>query len=399
MPLEFPCYRCGRSITLPDNLPEQMIPCPHCGALIAHGGTGSSGQARMEYTANTDQFWQVSPSEPKISAFTLSSVLEEAWNIGTKRWQPLLLLGVIVGGVTMIITSAITFFFMFLFYGGLIGLSIMNGEFSYDIHDIYRSTPYQVAQNAAEDTETDAPFPEHIAFPMDDVVFDGKPLRSPSVEALAVFGIGGIIVFTAAMLGSLVFCWIYAGEIMMVLAIARGEEAPVSLLFKGWKYFWRIVLVCANRTILLMIVWFIITLVTFFPVLYYVAALGPSGTPSTIGMIFVVLEVVLGFTLLTVCTLYISAVFMLSDFFVVDRNQGAIEAMRSSYIFVRPHFWKVLGTIFLLMAIGCVAGFIPVVGSFLLIPVSIMVWAVLYLKATGQKNCLTHETQTVLPSP
>ena len=272
---------------------------------------------------------RVEPSEPVPSPFLIGELIQDAWDIGVKCWQPFLIMGLIVGGFTFAMVM-----------GGYI-CSVASFLF--------------------------------IVIVAKDVNIIG------TIIALVV------IALLVLLVASLVLVWLYAGQIAYSLAIVRGEEPPVSVLFSGMKNFWNVLIAGANIVIVILCVDFVLFLVpVYLPILYLVV--NPDAAP--IVFILLVLSATFGTIATIIAVLFLTVMFSLTYFFVVDRQQGPIEAMKSSWRFVWAHFWKMLGSVFLIFVFMMVANMIPFVGFFLVAPVSLCLYTVLYLKITGQQHGL-----------
>jgi len=331
MSYEFFCCHCGQQISVVVDFPERTVQCPHCGAQIlvpTSNGCGSNYQWTPQPTMR-----RVEPSEPVPSAFAIGELLQDAWNIGTKCWQPFLIMGAIVGGLTFV-----------------------------TIVGIYISTFFSFILIAAT--------------------------SQPNVDISLGFIIALVGVALTVLLGiSLVFVWLYGGQVAYGLAIVRGEQPPVSVLFSGMKYFWNILIVGANITVILLCTYFVIFLLT--SILPFFCLVLLTGKPSPVAFVLWMLFSAFGSVAMGIVALFVGAIFCLSNYFVVDRLQGPIEAMKSSYRFVWAHFWKVFGSVLLIIVCMMAANMIPLVGVFLIVPVSHCLYTVLYLKVTGQQHGLS----------
>ena len=198
---------------------------------------------------------------------------------------------------------------------------------------------------------------------------------------IAVVGTG----LTYFLVVSLVMVWLYCGAYAYSLAAVRGEQPPVSMLFGGMKHFWGVLIAGANITVIMLCVVFVIFMITCVPPIFYFAS-GPEPSPV---MVLPILSITFGGMAMAVAFIVIATLFWLSYFFVVDRGQGAGEAMRSSYRFVWPQFWTVFGSVFLIGIISAIAGMIPFVGQFVQISIMLGATTMMYLKITGQKHGLS----------
>jgi len=271
---------------------------------------------------------RVAPSEPVPSSFAIGEFLQESWEIGIKCWQPFLIMGLIVGGANFVI-------WMGSYLCSLVSFFVVSGLMQ----------------------------------------------QSDTANVGMIIAIAGIVL-TALLVASLILVWLYAGQVAYSLAIVRGEQPPVSVLFSGMKNFWGVLIAGANITVIFLCVLFVLFLPGFVLILFYVS--NPQPLP-----VFLTLSMIMLFgCVYFVAFLFLTNIFCLTYFFVVDRQQGPVEAMKSSCRFVWTQFWSVLGSVLLILVCLMAAGMIPFVGMFLCIPVSLCLYTVLYLKITGQRHGL-----------
>ena len=320
MARNFFCTHCGQSVSVADGFLYNTILCPHCGSQMP--------VPQMPVR-------RVEPSEPVPTPFTIGELMQDAWNIGTKCWQPFLIMGIIVGGLNLAvwIGTYITSLASFLLLGPVIA-------------------------------------------------------RPDDMNIGAIVAIVGILL-TVTLLVSLVMVWLYSGEVAYSLAIVRGEQPPVSVLFSGMKNFWGILITGANVAVIFLCAWFVIIIVT--GALPFCYLLIPEPDP-VVFFVLAILFSIIGLVATFIVATWVGMMFCLSYFFVVDRQQKPVEAMKSSYRYVRTHFWKVLGSFLLIFVCTLAANSIPLVGIFLMTPVALCLYTVLYLKITGQKHGLSPET-------
>ena len=318
MSRDFFCVHCGHRIEVADSFPNRTILCPSCG---------------RQMPVLPMPMHRVEPSEPTPTHFTIGELFQDAWNIGTKCWQPFLIMGAIIGGLNF-----------FCFLGGYIGTFVS--------------------------------------------VF----IIGARVDQVPTMGIDPVIAFigiflTVALVLSLVMVWLYSGAFSYSLAIVRGEQPPVSVLFSGMKNFWKILITGANISVIQLCAVFVILVVIGAPLILY----GASNLQQSPDVFFVSVALlwIVGFVTVFIFGILVALMFCLSYFFVVDRQQGPVEAMKSSYRYVRADFWKVLGAVILIILCSMVAGMVPMVGMVLTVPVSLCLNTVLYLKITGQKHGLS----------
>ncbi len=84
-------------------------------------------------------------------------------------------------------------------------------------------------------------------------------------------------------------------------------------------------------------------------------------------MLLMLLQAVLGFGAAMLCyfpALIVSAALMFSIPAMVDRDLGAIEAMKASWELVKPRFLEIIVLIFALFAVIMILSYVPIVGPF-----------------------------------
>ena len=317
MSRDFFCVRCGQHINVTDDCPNRTILCPSCGHQMP------MPQSPMQ---------RAEPSEPIQTPFVIGELMQDAWNIGIKCWQPFLIMGAIVGGLNFI---------------------VFMGSYICSFGSVFLIRP-----------------------------LIGQAQNMNIVPIISVIG----VLLAVALVVSLVMVWLWSGAVSYSLAIVRGEQPPVSVLFSGMKNFWRILITGANIVVIQLCVVFVILVVTCVPPILYFA-LNPQDPGVFLGVL--TLLWIVAFVAIFFTSILIGLMFCLSYFFVVDRQLGPVEAMKSSYRYVRADFWKVLGAFLLILVCSMVANMIPMVGMFLITPVSLCLYTVLYLKITGQKHGLS----------
>ncbi len=426
MSLNFYCFRCGHRVSLPDEYRDRNIFCPNCGENILSPPNESGPGAG--FSTPQPVLRRVEPSEPIPSSFTISSLLEDSWNLGLKCWQPFLILGAIVGGLTFflcmgaylcLIIPCFTVMPMVVAHDqDRIRVNMAVSEFENQLNTLKRERDHladsltlheqtleQLKDNSSakekeqkdtlnrEKTELSAEI-ERIEKNMNDCNDSLAKHRQESMQIASKAGGFSIklwiiylsFIVTAFLIASLVLVWLYGGEVAYCLAVVRGEQPSISMLFSGLKYFWRILVVGANITVIALCVDFIIFLVTFLLPIYYL--LSHENSTDLEGFLSG-FSIVFGIVMIVLFNLILAMVFSLSNFFVVDRNQGAVEAMRSSFRFVWARFWLVFGSILLILVLCMGIGMIPLVGFFLATPATLCLYTVLYLKITGQEHGLS----------
>jgi hypothetical protein len=287
--------------------------------------TISPNPSPQQQVKSTKIMFRVEPSEPVPSSFTIGEFLQDALDIGMKCWQPFLIMGFIVCAFNFIVINLLIFAIL----AGVVAAALL-----------------------------------------------------PKIGVI-IIAIG--IILTLALVVSLVAVWLYGGEIAYSLALVRGEQPPVSVLFSGMQHFWGILIAGANITVIVLCVDFVLLIATGIPVFFYIASV---SEPSPFHVAVVGMIALFGYAILLLAAVLITTLFFLTYFFVVDRRQGPVEAMKSSYRFVRTQFWRVLGSVLLIFVCIMAVSMIPLVGALLSVPVALCLYTVLYLKITGQPHGL-----------
>ena len=279
---------------------------------------------------------RVEPSEPVPSPFSIGELLQDSLDIGIKCWKPFLIMGLIVGGFTFV-----TIFFAYLC--------------------TFLSIPLLLLLS-----------------------------KQPDISVGFIVAIVSVVLLVWLVI-SLVFVWLYGGEVAYSLAIVRGEEPPTAVLFSGMAYFWNILIAGANIVVIQLCAVFFTSLMTGVPALLYIVYCASTHDPSPVDFLVVGMIGILGYIMILIVGVLLGMMFSLTHFFIVDRGQGPVEAMKSSWRFVQTQFWKVLGVYLLIFVCMLVICSVPLVGMFLGIPVAMCLYTVLYLKITGQRHGLTPE--------
>ncbi len=171
-----------------------------------------------------------------------------------------------------------------------------------------------------------------------------------------------LMVLVAGFVVLLGVTWIQCGQALFMLRVARGEEARLGDLFSGGPFVLRAFgLILLTGILILML--FLLVAAPFVAV-----DLGPVG--------YAVANIVV-----YLASLYI----MLALYFLVDQDQGVVESLRSSLIFMRGNK-RAAFLMHLAVGFGCMA-FVLVtcfLGSVFVLPFALLVLAVFYVAATGQ---------------
>lgn len=181
------------------------------------------------------------------------------------------------------------------------------------------------------------------------------------------------VVLVASFIVLLGVTWIQCGQALFMVRVARGEEARLWDLFSGGPFVLRgIGLVLLTGSLLLALFWLVAA-----P--FVAADLDPFGL--AVGNMVVYLA---------------SLSLMLALYFLVDQDQGVVESLRSSVIFMRGNK-RAAFLMHLAVGFGCM-GFALVtcfLGSVFVLPFALLVLAVFYVAATGQ---LPPPSSTLHPS-
>jgi len=324
MPRSIFCSSCGQPISVADDLANQTILCPHCGIQMPP----------VHENLRPPAMRRVEPSEPVPTPFTIGELLSDSLNIGIKYWLPFLLMGLIVGG------------FMFI---SLIGFYCFTFALIFLVGSV-----------------------------------QGQGDVNVSLSFIAAF-VG--IVLTVLLLFSLILVWLYGGQVAYSLAIVRGEQPPVSMLFSGLKYFWNILIAGANIMVIILCTVFVPLMLFWVP--FFLWILSGAHHHQGLGVSIFLMTTLLLYFAMFIVSLFVQTIFCLTYCFIVDRQQGPVEAMKNSCRYVWTQFWRVLGSALLISVFAMIASAIPLVGMFIIIPIVLCCYTVLYLKITGQRHGLS----------
>lgn len=176
--------------------------------------------------------------------------------------------------------------------------------------------------------------------------------------------------------------WIMLGMQLFMLSICRGEEARFGLLFAGGRYLLPAVL--CNLLVQLII-------------------LAPAGLVTVVCLVAgmpLILAILCGIPLAFVPGWIFGMMFLQSQFLIIDRNAGVVEALSSSKDVMVGN--KLIAFAIVLVA-GILAGFFTLltcgVGSLAAFPYMMVLTVVLYLGVTGQPTMLDRRPSPYGPTP
>jgi uncharacterized membrane protein len=168
--------------------------------------------------------------------------------------------------------------------------------------------------------------------------------------------------------------WIYVGQLVYLLKLARGHKVRWYDTLRGGPYVVHF-LHAAVLIGLLALVGPVLGLVpsilvgTFFPSTGYV-----NGTLAVIGLFFGVFP-----------AMVVRAVFAPAWYLMVERELKPVAALKASCRLIRGNFVPVMLVLALNMVVDMVAHFIPCgIGQLLATPFIAVLWTVTYLRLTGQ---------------
>jgi uncharacterized membrane protein len=190
--------------------------------------------------------------------------------------------------------------------------------------------------------------------------------RNPQAFAAAVmiFGTLGLFLFQT---------WINIGQILVLLDIARGREASFGDVFTGGRYLLRAIL----AMILFGLVMIGTVVLGMVPGVLVWAAVGRDAPAGPIAL-------VLGCVIAAIVAVILSLRLSQFLYVIIDRDEGALDALRISAQITRGH----LGTIFVLYLLMFAINFGGVLACFIGLiftaPFTVLMLAVTYLALTGQ---------------
>lgn len=111
---------------------------------------------------------------------------------------------------------------------------------------------------------------------------------------------------------------------------------------------------------------------------------GPRVLPAMGAGILAGLGVFFGFLMFIVPGVIFMLAWSLATFFVVDAEQGPIEALRASWAATKGHRWNLLGFFLVSVLILLVGACAFLVGFFVAIPICMVAFATIYVRLSGR---------------
>lgn len=189
--------------------------------------------------------------------------------------------------------------------------------------------------------------------------------------------IGNVANFAFSMIGQLPLIWIGIGVGIFYLKVVRGQEASVGDIFTGGPYYLRIL----GGSIIIGVICSLLLLVILFACGVLATIVGHLGPPGVIWQ----LSILAGLALWLAAIAVVITMFYQYFYLIIDRNMGIFEAFGVSRNIMS-------GNKGILFVILLVANFLGVLftlctcltGSIAYIPFMGLLYAVVYLMATGQ---------------
>ena len=173
--------------------------------------------------------------------------------------------------------------------------------------------------------------------------------------------------------------WIGIGQAMFFLKVARGQEAPISDIFAGGPYLLRIL----GATVMLMLGCFLILAVCCLPggVVAGIGAVTNSEELTVVGAVIAGFGAIVGF----VGYIFVLLMFFQFYYLIIDRNMGIMEAFGVSREIMVDNKATAFGILLVTVILGSLfALFTCLIGLLAVIPYMGILYAILYLSASGQ---------------
>ena len=357
MPIEFPCTSCGRLLRTPDETAGRQAKCPSCGSVQPIPGTGEtpsppsaagpeSSAAPAAVPPGTDS------GPPSLGTSPFAKTLPHGNEPGAPPREP---------GSPFSIPA------------GTEGIAPADSDNPYrapahemvDVAPTYRPESFEPIRIDVGEVVSDAwsIYSTHLGtcvlvglivyalqIAMMVGVFAvffamaaaagaaGQGFNAPEV-LLVVLLVFGMIV------GSFLIAWIYIGQTIFLLQLARGESPSIGVVFSGARHVLPVVLAS--------ILW---------------------SLASGLGMVACIVPGVI---------LYL----MLSQFYmlIIDRGVGIIESLKLSARITNGNKVALLLLVLLAIGAGMVAAFVPCgIGQMFATPLIALLWITAYLRMTGQ---------------
>lgn len=193
----------------------------------------------------------------------------------------------------------------------------------------------------------------------------------------------GVVSLLLALVFSIVYIWLYAGQIMYVLGVVRGKNPSLSLVFKGGKHLWSLIYYYAYVTIIIMLMFVPIFFLTFLPGTMSLVYGSVSGSPDQFYVGLGVLLCFLGSFLLGFSIFYFQLIYGFGSFFIIDSAEPVSPAMRSSRRNVHNNFWRLFLAALAFGLINAFVACLPILGIFTL-PFFLLFQSFAYLRMSGR---------------
>ena len=190
---------------------------------------------------------------------------------------------------------------------------------------------------------------------------------------------GLLFSFPLKLAAQLFALWIGIGQAMFFLKVARGQEAPISDIFAGGPYFLRIL----GASVMLGLGCFLILAVCCLPggVIAGIGAATNSEELAMVGAGIAGIGALVGF----VGYIFVLLMFFQFYYLIIDRNMGIMEAFGVSREIMVDNKATAFGILLVTVILGSLfALFTCLIGLLAVIPYMGILYAILYLSASGQ---------------
>lgn len=309
-----------------------------------------------------------------MSKLTIKETVSDTRYVFSRNSNSLLLLGLLLAVLSIVMTTIVTFTFFGPIYGTIIWCSLSSDQIVVEFHE-------------GED------------FSVPDDFFEKQREQQQRIDETlpVVAGVSGTLALLFAIAFSFVYLWLYAGQIVYVLETFKGNSPPIKTIFKHTRHLWRLVCYYAYVTIIIMLSFVPVYLVTFLPGTMYLAYAFyiPDG-PETNSVIIGTVLIFLGTFLFSFLAFYIQLIYSFGPFFMIDSNLSVSKAMRESRRKVHANFLTVFIITLILWLISTVGGMLIPLIWILTIPVLLLVQGILYMKMTAQRIDVIPEEASIV---
>ncbi len=210
--------------------------------------------------------------------------------------------------------------------------------------------------------------------------------------------VGEAVSFVLRIPANLFSMWLGIGQAIFFLKVSRGQEAPISDIFSGGPYFLRVL----GASIMILVGWMVALLLCCLPG-GIIALVGASTNADELLMIG---AAVAGIGAFVVTIGYVVVLLMLFQFYylIIDRNMGIMEAFATSREIMAGNKATAFGILLVTIILGMLfVLFTCGIGAFAYMPYVGILYAILYLTATGQPTMSDYRDlqyqQQVQPQP